>query len=281
MNSTELLMCLELGLIYAIVAMAIFLTFRIIDFPDLTCDGSFVLGGAVSAVCIQSGCNPYVSLIYAVVAGSLSGLGTGMLFAYFKVADLLAGILVAFMLYSINLKVMQGLPNIVLLQEKTIFTGNNSLVVLSMICICVWGVASYLLSTNFGLALRSLGKNKRLSELAGVNIISGTLFGLASSNALIALGGALFSQHQGFADVSQGIGTIIVGLAAVMIGEKLFPSRSPARMLFACIIGSVLYRIFISLALHSNVLGLQSQDLNLITGALIVAVMFVPRRKLC
>lgn len=281
MSINELLTATELGIIYAIAAMGIFLTFRTIDFQDLTCDGSFVLGAAVSAIYISSGGNPYLALLLGLFAGALAGIATGILYTYFKIADLLAGILIAFMLYSVNLKVMGGLPNISIEPLNTVFNNHSVLIVLIISCFIVWSAIGYLLSTNLGLALRSLGQNKQLSRIGGVNIISGTFLGLGLSNGLIGLSGALFSQHQGFADISQGIGTIIVGLAAVMLGEKLLPSRNPKFMLLACIVGSVLYRMFIGVALHSEILGLQAQDLNLLTGALIIAVMLLPRRKLC
>lgn len=277
MSIAELIMSLEMGLIYGVIALGIFITFRIIDFPDLTCDGSFVLGAASSSMLLKSGVNPFWCLIVAMLAGSAAGILTGVLHVKFKLSNLLSGIIVAFMLYSINLKVMQGVPNIVLFNVNTIL-NQQPVITLSIITVLVIALLGYILYTDFGLALRSIGQNKRLAYNHGVNVNFFTLVGLALSNALIALGGALFSQHQGFADIGGGIGTIIIGLASVMIGEKLFASKSLLIALFGCVVGSIIYRLIISLALHIDILGLATQDLNLITGVLIVAIMLLPRR---
>jgi putative ABC transport system permease protein len=279
MSIAELLFSLELGMIFGIVAIGVYLTFRVINFSDLTCDGSFVLGAAVSSILLKSGCNPFLALLAAVVSGTIAGLCTGMLNIYLKVTAILSGILIGFMLYSVNLKVMQGVPNLTLINEVTIFTGYSPLVILALVSLTIWFLVSYFLVTNVGLALRSTGQNSLLSTTNGVKIEYMTMTGLALGNACVALGGALFSQHQGFVDISQGIGTIITGLAAVMLGEKLLPFRSPWIMIAACFLGSFIYRIFVSYALHSEVLGLSTQDLNLITGALIVMVMLIPTRK--
>lgn len=280
MSIYELLFSLELGMIFGIVAIGIYLTFRVINFSDLTCDGSFVLGAAVSSILLKSGYNPVLALLAAVIAGALAGLCTSILNIHFKVTAILSGILVGFMLYSINLKVMQGSPNLTLISEATIFSGQNTLVILALVSVVVWFIMSYFLVTNLGLALRSTGQNSFLSTTNGVKIEYMTMTGLALGNACIALGGALFSQHQGFVDISQGIGTIITGLAAVMLGEKILPFRSPWIMIAACFLGSFLYRVFVSYALHSEIFGLSTQDLNLITGGLIVLVMIIPTRKI-
>jgi putative ABC transport system permease protein len=279
MQIFESLLSLEIGLIYGIVAIGIYLTFRTIDFPDLTCDGSFVLGAALSAILIKAGFNAYLTLLFAFLTGGCAGIITGFLHTKLKITNLLAGILVAFMLYSINLKVMGGVPNIALIYEKTIFSGTNSLFILFIFSAIICFIFSYLLKTDFGLALRSIGQNKRLAQNGGVQIDIMTKVGLALSNGLIGLGGALFTQHQGFCDISQGIGTVIIGLASVMIGEKILPSRSMIIGIFSCLLGSILYRFFIALALHSDYLGLETQDLNLVTGLMIIFVMLLPYKK--
>jgi putative ABC transport system permease protein len=278
MSPNELLLSLELGFIYAIVGMGIYLTFRTIDFPDLTCDGSFVLGAVSCAVLIKNGYNPWVALAASFIAGSLAGGVTGFLHIRFKITNLLCGILVAFMLYSINLKILGGSPNISLLNKVTIFTSTSSLGVLSAIVFLCVLLLSYLLTTDFGLSLRCIGQNKRLALNGGLKVGALTITGLMLSNGIIGLAGALFTQHQGFADVSQGVGTIIVGLAAVMIGERLFFSKSPWFGILSCLVGSILYRLFIGIALHSDWLGLKTQDLNLITGILVIGVMLLPTR---
>lgn len=277
MGINEVILSLEMGLIYGIVAIGIYLTFRILNFPDLSCDGTFVLGAAVWGSTIQAGYSPYLALVLSLLVGFLGGLATGLLYTRFKVSDLLSGILVAFMLYSINLYIMGGRPNISLLDNHTLFCGNGlgTLVIISLI---VWGGVSYLLNSDWGLALRSVGQNKILAQNNGVNIPLITLMGLALSNSLIALGGALFSQHQGFSDVGSGVGTLIVGLASVMIGERIFPRSSLRLKIVSCLLGSIFYRFLISLALHSEWLGLGTQNLNLITGVLIISIMMVRKK---
>lgn len=278
MSVNEIIMSLEMGLIYGIIAMGIYLTFRVIDFPDLTCDGSFVLGAAVSSMLIKMGYPPLLSLGIALLAGSVAGVMTGVLYTQFKISNLLSGILVAFMLYSINLYIMGGIPNITLLENNT-FLSDSPLCMIAIISLVVALGMSYLLMTDFGLGLRSIGQNKVLAQNKGINVSLITVIGLALSNALIALGGALFSQHQGFADIGSGIGTLIVGLASVMIGERIFPYSSMFSKMMSCLIGSVLYRLVISLALYSDFLGLQTQNLNLVTGILVIAIMSLPRRQ--
>ncbi len=281
MTMNEMMMSLEMGLIYGIVAMGIYLTFRIIDFPDLTCDGSFVLGAALSSVLIKMGYNPWIGLFIALIGGSIAGLATGLFYTRLKISNLLSGILMAFMLYSINLHIMGGTPNIALIHTASLFSVLSPLALLFILSFILCTLFSYLLMTDFGLALRSIGQNTRLAKNGGINIKTMTLIGLALSNGLIAVGGALFSQHQGFADVGSGIGTVIIGLASVMIGERILPYRSIILQLASCILGSILYRLFISLALHSDILGLESQDLNLITGLMIIGIMYMPKRRLC
>lgn len=280
MTLNEIMMSLEMGLIYGIVAMGIYVTFRIIDFPDLTCDGSFVLGAAVSSMLIKWDYNPWFALVAAIFSGGIAGVVTGLLYTKFKVTHLLSGILTSFMLYSINLHVMGGIPNITLMNSNIIFSEMPILVLMVMsVSVCI--MVTYLFMTDFGLALRCIGQNKRLAQNSGVSVLFMTVVGLVLSNALIALGGALFSQQQGFADVGSGIGTVIIGLASVMIGERIMPSKSILVKVMSCIIGSIIYRLLISFALHSDVLGIATQDLNLITGIMVTAIMYMSKRHLC
>ena len=280
MTMNEMMMSLEMGLIYGIVALGIYLTFRIIDFPDLTCDGSFVLGAAASSILIKSGYNPWFSLVVAIFAGGMAGFLTAILHTKFKVTQLLSGILTSFMLYSINLHVMGGIPNITLMNSRVIFT-EMPIITLLVISLAICIIVTYLLMTDFGLALRSVGQNKRLAQNSGINVLSMTTIGLMFSNAIIALGGALFSQQQGFADVGSGIGTVIVGLASVMIGERMVPSKSIFVQCISCLLGSMIYRVLISFALHSDTLGIATQDLNLLTGIMVVVIMYLPKRQAC
>ncbi len=280
MTLNEIIMSLEIGLIYGIIALGIYLTFRVIDFPDLTCDGSFVLGAATSSILIKIGINPWLSLLAAIFAGSIAGIITGILFIKFRITNLLAGILVSFMLYSINLRIMGGIPNISLVNNDTIF-AHLPLIQLLVIGLGICGIVIYLLMTDYGLALRSIGENKILAQNSGVNVTFMTITCLMLSNAVIALGGGLFSQHQGFADVGSGVGTVIVGLASVMIGERILLYRSIALQIISCLIGSIIYRLFMSFALYSDLLGLTTSDLNLIAGFMIITIMCIPRRQLC
>ncbi|MHC0449235.1 MAG: ABC transporter permease [Candidatus Lariskella arthropodorum] len=280
MTLNEIIMSLEIGIIYGIVAIGIYLTFRIIDFPDLTCDGSFVLGAAVSSIMIKSGFDPWLSLIAAIFAGGVAGCITGILYTKFQVTNLLSGILVSFMLYSVNLRIMGGIPNITLINDATIFFESH-IVALTIIILSICAIVTYLLMTDFGLALRSIGQNKRLAQNSGVNFKLMVIIGLVFSNAIIALGGALFSQHQGFADVGSGIGTVIVGLASVMIGERVMSSQSILVQTISCLIGSIIYRLFISFALYSDSLGLATADLNLLTGLMVIAIVYLSKRRAC
>jgi putative ABC transport system permease protein len=276
MNAFEIINAIEIGLIYGIAAIGIFIAFRIIDFPDMTCDGSFVLGAAISAVLIKFDHNPWLALCAAAFGGALAGLATGVIHSFFKISPLLSGILVAFTLYSVNIRAMGGIPNIPLIGKLTIFSNENSALILSILALSVSAATIWLFATDFGLGARSIGQSTTVAANYGVSIRFVTIIVLMVSNALIGLSGAIFNQHQCFADVSQGVGTLIIGLAAVMIGEKLCPLRTCFAIIPACVIGSIVYRIFIGFALHSEYFGLKTHDLNLITGLLIIVVMLLP-----
>jgi putative tryptophan/tyrosine transport system permease protein len=273
MSVAECLMSLELGLIYGVVGVGVYLTFRIIDFPDLTGDSSFVLGASMSAVALKGGLTPWVALAVGMLAGAGAGAVTGFLHTRLRITPLLSGILVAFSLYSITLRVMGGVPNLSLFQEGSCFTALGVLPTLLLLSLLIWGVFSFLLSTDCGLALRSLGKNRDLGPSAGISVSFLTLVGLALSNGLVGLGGALFSQHERFVDISQGIGTVIIGLISGMIGGRILPYRLQWVRVLSCFLGSILYRLVMASALHSDWLGITTQDLNLVTGFLVVGIM--------
>ncbi len=302
MGFDELMMSLNLGLIFGIVGMGVFITFKVIDFPDLTCDGSFAFGLAVTGVLIQQGVNPYYVLLVSVIAGALAGAVTGILNAYFKVTDLLAGILVTFMLYSVNVRVMSEQTNRTLLFHDTSFSvwtdkvmapleGASSFIqnlsmdhpmtILIVISLLIIGLLTWLLSTDMGLSIRAIGQNKRLCQNSGVNVKWMVILGVAMGNGLVALGGSLFGQFTGVADINAGIGTIITGFAAVIIGEKVLPFRSIWVKLISCILGSTLFHLIKSAALNAESLNLEAYDFNIIAGVIIVLVMVMPggRRK--
>jgi len=278
---------IEIGLIFGLVALGVFVSFRIINFPDLTVDGSFPLGGAVAASLIVAGWNPFAATAVAIVAGGLTGLVTAWLNVRLRIMQLLASILVMIALYSINLRIM-GKPNVALINEPTVFSlvgfgdipefwlkplGLLVIVALAKILIDLF------FASEAGLAMRATGANPRMARAQGISTNRLTLWGLALSNALVALAGALFVQTQGGADISMGVGTIVIGLAAVIIGETLLPARSLVMTTLACILGAVLYRFFIAMALNTDFMGLKAQDLNLVTAVLVAFALLVPSYK--
>lgn len=286
---------IEIGLVYALVALGVFLSFRVLQFPDLTVDGSFPLGAAVAATLIANGADPILSTVIAVIAGSLSGLVTAWLNVRFGILQLLASILTMIALFSVNLRVM-GRPNVSLLGQATLIDYFSSLkpafvaiglpaqatvkmFVVAAIVIAVTLLLSRFLISEFGLAMRATGANPRMARAQGIATTHHIYCGMALSNALVALAGALFAQTAGFADVTVGTGTIVVGLAAVILGESILPVRSMLSKLFACIFGSILYRLAIALALNSGALGLQASDLNLVTAALVAVALILPSAR--
>ena len=290
MTMYSMLGAVEIGLIFALVALGVLISFRILNFPDLTVDGSFPLGGAVAATMIAHGIDPFISTAAAIAAGAVAGALTGWFNVRLKIMDLLAGILLMTALYSINLRIMDK-PNVPLITEPTIFTMllpemmpdyiERPLVLLVIVIIVKLLLDRYFASES-GLAMRATGANARMARAQGVPTGRATLVGLALSNALVALAGALFAQSQGGADISMGIGTIVIGLAAVIIGETIIPARRLVWITLAVIIGAILYRFFIALALNSDLIGLKSQDLNLVAASLVTIALVLPmlRRKL-
>ncbi len=280
MSLTEIITVIEISLIYGIAAVGIYLTFKVIDFPDLTCDGSFVIGAAISSIMLQNNFHPIITIIMAAVFGCIAGMITAILSTKLKISQLLSGILVSFMLYSINLKIMHGMPNISIFNLPNIFL-DHQLLVIACIALLLISIIGLLLITDFGLAMRSIGQNIDLAIQLGINVSRMQMFTLMLSNGLIAISGAIFSQYQGFVDISQGFGTVIIGFAAVIIGEKFLPWRNVFISVLACFIGSLIYRLFINLSLHADWLGLKAQDLNLITGLLIITAMSLPKVRKC
>ena len=264
-----------------------FISFRLLRFPDLTVDGSFPLGGAVCAILISTGTNPWLATLAATAAGAAAGLITGWLNVRLKIMDLLASILMMIALYSINLRIMGG-PNVPLINDPTLFTqlqpaGMDDYLARPLLLAVVVVAAKLLLdwffATERGLAIRATGSNARMARSQGVNTGAMVLLGMAVSNALVGLAGALFAQTQGGADISMGIGTIVIGLAAVIVGESILPSRRMVLATLAVIIGAIVYRFFIALALNSDFIGLKAQDLNLVTAVLVTVALVVPQIK--
>jgi len=284
MSLIALLGAVETGLLFGLVALGIFLSFRVLQFPDLTVDGSFPLGAAVAATLIVSGWNPWLATLAALLAGAAAGLVTAWLNVRLGILHLLASILTMIALYSVNLRIM-GRPNISLLMEPTVFTPLEALplpgyvrlplVLLGVVLLVKWLLDRFLASER-GLAMRATGMNPRMARAQGIRTGGAVLLGMALSNALVGLAGALFAQSQGSADVTMGVGVIVVGLAAVIGGEALLPPRTLFWATLGCLVGSVVYRLAVALALNADFIGLKAQDLNLITAVLVVAALLLP-----
>ena len=288
MSQIAFLGAIEVGLLFALVALGVYLSFRVLQFPDLTVDGSFPLGAAVCASLIVVEVNPYLASLAAAVAGAGAGMVTAWLNVRLKILHLLASILTMIALYSINLRIM-GRPNIALLGETTVFTPLEALgeavdmptyvvlpIALFGLVILVKLALDWFLSSEVGLAMRATGVNPRMARAQGIHTNRYILGGMALSNALVALAGALFAQSQGAADVTLGVGVIVVGLAAGIGGEAVMNTATVFRATLACIIGSILYRLAVAGALNADMLGLKAQDLNLITAVLVTLAMVLP-----
>jgi putative ABC transport system permease protein len=271
------------GLAFGFVAIGVYLTFRVLGFPDLTVDGSFALGGAVAAVLIVDDVDPFLATLAAVGAGLLAGLTTSLLNTKLKIPALLASILVMVALYSIDLRIM-GRSNLPLLREVTIFSlasrlpglGTRlvyQLAVAGVLAVVIFFILNWFLRTEIGLALRATGDNEQMVRGAGVDTDKTTILGVSIANGLIAFSGAVIAQGQGFSDVNMGIGMIIIGLASVIIGEALFRPKGVARLLLAVFGGTFVYRLVISIALR---LGMRAGDLKLITAVIVIIALAIP-----
>ncbi|EGQ9276914.1 TPA: ABC transporter permease [Vibrio vulnificus] len=277
---------LEIGLLYGLVALGVYLTFRVLDFPDLSVDGSFPMGAAAAATAIVAGVNPWLATGMAILAGAMTGWVTAFLAVRCGILHLLASILTMIAAFSINIRIM-GRPNLALLGEETILTPFESLgdpmfirplVVGILVLISSWLVVR-LLNSDFGLGLRATGVNARMVRAQGGSTSFYTYFGLALSNGFVGFAGALFAQTNSFADVTSGVGTIVVGLAAVILGQTLIPGRKIWVAVVAVIVGSVLYRLAVAFALSSGMFGLQASDLNLVTAVLVAIALIAPKLK--
>lgn len=286
MSLHTLVGALEQGFVFGLMSLGVYLTFRVLDFPDLSVDGTLPLGAAVSATVIHAGGSPWLSLLAAIAAGTIAGAVTGFMSTKLRILNLLAGILTMIALYSVNIRIM-GAPNLTLLNKPTVFdtfawAGPFSFVVPAGVA-CVAIVLTIIgldlfLHTNFGLALRATGDNPKMVTAQGFNPHVGIVVGVALSNGLVALSGALLAQSQGSADVGMGMGTIIAGLAAVIIGEAFVDERSVLVALLGVVIGSLIYRLVIAAALNFRwgSLSLTPSDLNLMTALLVMVALTFP-----
>lgn len=272
---------ISLGILWGIMSLGVYITFRVLNFADLTVDGSFTLGGAISAVMAARGINPLVAVLVAMIGGMISGLCTGLLNTKLKIPGLLASILTQIALYSINLRIM-GSPNIPLLRVPTIFTWLADIgfptrwisMAVGLIFMCgVIALMYWFFGTEIGSAIRATGDNPHMIRALGVHTDTTIILGLVMGNALVALSGGLVAQQQGYGDIGMGTGAIVIGLAAIIIGEVLFTQRNFMLRLAAVIFGSIVYRIVITLVLR---FGLKSTDLKLFTAVLVALALYLP-----
>jgi len=308
-----------LGVIWGIMALGLYLTYRVLNYADLTVDGSLTLGGAISAVYVAAGVPPIVAILLATIGGMLAGLVTGFLHTKLKIPDLLAGILTQFGLYTVNLRIM-GKANFGLLNETTLFSQIKELEILpkfedfligrilrettlfssiqeivnlskwtgflvGLIFVVVIIVLVYcFFGTEIGCALRATGNNPDMVKAMGGNTQVYIILGLAVGNGLVAMSGALLAQYQGYADINMGVGTIVVGLAAIMIGEVLFSKRTYFHRLAGVVIGSIVYRIIIAIVLLISmnsdfVIKITADDMKLITAIIVIIALIAPGMK--
>ncbi|WP_315280999.1 ABC transporter permease [Fusobacterium hwasookii] len=267
---------IEQSLIFAIMVLGVYISFRILNFPDMTVDGTFPLGAAISAKLLTLGVNPYLTLLVALIAGAAAGAITGLIHVKLKVKDLLAGILVMTALYSVNLRVM-GKSNIPLFEEDNIFNTEYSMMITIVVLILISKfLLDYLLKTKFGFALKALGDNENLIVSLGLNEEKYKIYGLMIANAFVAFSGAVLAQYQGFADVGMGTGIIVIGLASIIIGDTLFGKRRKLAGTTIVIIGSILYRGVIAVTLS---MGMDASDLKLITSVIVIVILWMQKQK--
>jgi len=287
MNLMQVLGSMEMGLIFSIVALGIYISFRILDFPDLTVNGTFPMGACIAAMCIVNDVNPWMATAYAFLGGALAGSLTAFIHIRFNIMGLLASILTMTALYSINLRITNLRPNVPMMEESTIFSYAESLLphteaVITLVFLLFVGIVFllwWLLQSQMGLGLRATGANPIMAKSQGVHIDRMKFLGICLSNGLVALSGSLYTQSQGFADVNMGAGTIVEGLAAVIIGEVIFPGRSVLSSLIGCLMGALFFRFAIAMALNSDSLGLEPSDLNLITAVIVAVALILPKLK--
>lgn len=279
----------EQGLLFAFLGFGVLITFRFFRFPDLTAEGSYPLGGAVAATLLVDGVNPFLATAIAALAGAAAGLTTALVHTKLRINNIIAGIIVMTALYTVNLRVM-GRANVSLLTAPSVYgdvvgalnalgiparDGPLVTVALTLLLAVVVGVAlAWFMRTDLGLAVRATGENETMIRSLGVDTDVTKAIGLAMSNAAIALSGALVAQNHGFADIGMGIGILVTGAAAVLIGEAIFGDGSIGRWIAAALVGVLLYRLLVAGALR---VGLQPVDLKLITAVLLLAALALPQ----
>ncbi len=279
---------LEQGMIYAIMALGVYITYKILDFPDLTVDGSFPLGAAITAIMISKGVNPLITLPVSFLAGVLVGICTGLIHVKLKVRDLLSGIIMMTALYTVNLRIA-GRANLPIYTQKTIFDNDfvngifkgkageySTVVIILLLTVIMKCLLDWYMSTKSGFLLRAVGDNDTIVISMGVDKGLIKIIGLAIANGLVTLSGCIYTQQQRYFDVSMGTGTVVIGLASVIIGTSLFKKVTFWRVTTSVVIGSVLYKACVAIAIS---LGLQSTDLKFITATLFLLILVVSRDR--
>ena len=273
---------LELGILYGVMALGVYLTFRVLNFADLTVDGSFTTGGGTAAVLIVAGWNPFAATAMGFVVGFAAGIITGLLHTKGGIDGLLAGILTQIGLWSINLRIMGG-ANLPLLRQDTVFTPLRDakimgtwggVALLAAVVIALAFIVYWFLTTDLGLAIRATGDNDPMITSFGVNTDNTKILALALSNGLVGTAGALVAQYQGFADISMGIGLIVVGLASVIVGQAVIGQSRLLQAILAVVVGAILYRLIIFAALQ---VGLNPNDMKLVSAVLVVLALLLPK----
>lgn len=273
------------GLFWAIMAIGVFITFRILGIADLTAEGSFPLGAAAAASLIVAGVNPLLATLLAIIAGALAGLVAGFLHTKMKIPAIITGILVLTGLYSINIRVM-GQSNLALLNEETLLTYMQNWglsvqmapLVLGLVSLAlVIGIMVWFMNTEFGLALRTTGDNKIMAEANGIETDSMIILGYMISNSMIALSGALLAQYNGYSDISMGTGTIVIGLAGVVIAEVLVKNARIFKRLLSIFVGAFIYRLVIDMIMRQTVISITPSDIKIISAVILAVILWAPQ----
>lgn len=277
-----MIIALEIGLLYAVMALGVYLTYRVLDFPDLTVDGSFVTGAATCTILLINGAPIALAMAAATVAGAIAGAITGLLHVWGKINPLLSGIITQIALYSINLRIM-GKANLPIpRRESTLFTPIReaglwgtwvSVAIYAAVIAVICALVYWFLGTQYGVALRATGDNEMMARSQGINTGVTKTVGLMISNALVGLCGAILAQYNGYADISMGIGLIVAGLASVIVGQAIFGMTTVWQAVLAAALGSIVYRGVIQLALNA---GFNPNDMKLISAVLVVAALILP-----
>lgn len=280
---TIVLGAIELGCIFGILSLGVFLSFRILNIPDLTIDGSFTTGCAVSAVLSMNG-HYMLGLLLGVIAGGLCGLVTGLLQTKAKIQPILSGILTMSALYSVNLRILGNQPNVSIYGYDTIFTemkdatglGFSNLIVLMILIAVLVVVLNLFFKTQLGLSLRATGDNEAMVRASSINADMMKMIGLVMANALVALSGGVLTQYQGSCAITGGTGMMVIGLASVIVGEAFLHRSSVSSKLISAVIGAVIYRFLLTLALQA---GIEANDLKLLSAVLVVIAISLPLLK--